>query len=402
MYLSKEDICWTEREQKLRRNDLRRLFNRLQTQRERAPQSKFRQKPLMAAGKLPQAIKCKVKNLRQQPVDVTITDELQSGMFSQGVYKAHTKSDHKVVLKRVGLNKTHQKAYMNEKHILLQMGTHPNIIKLLGYDDMNSCWPSLSSSILVLQYAENGDLLNLNHNHTPKKRWNYAKQIVAAIAYAHSKGISHGDIKLDNILRHKDTIWVADWGHATDKERSNKVKGSLGYTSINMNLKAYSQNQLNNGKLYNIDRWNSEKNTKMHQFYSPKKEDIFTLACTLWFLLICQKFILHPENQNFWDIVDKIRGGTTKDVFKQTCRESVFTDDSERKERIERCLERCFLEDETKRLNIHQVNFILFDVPNPEHSKASRKRMNKEQRLDGAKRLPNHGLTIRIPTKNNI
>ena len=170
-----------------------------------------------------------------------------------------------------------------------------------------------------------------------------------------------------------------------------------------MNLKVYSQNGFNNNLLYDIDRWNSEKDTNMQQSYCPKKEDIFTLANTLWLLLVCENYILHPERSNFWGRVNKIRSGTPLDfiqVFQQTCPEFVFTTDPERKKRIQRCLKRCFLEDETKRLDIHQVNYIMFDVDRPtQHSNASRKRKKEEQSADGAKRPNTHGLRIRVPTK---
>lgn len=408
MYLSKENIFWKERQQKMRRNDLRRLFNQLQTQRKRAPQSRLRQKPLMAGGKLPQQIQCKVKNFKQEPVDVTITDELQHGAFSQGIYKAHTKKGREVALKRVDSSRNQQTAYENEKRILLQIrkwGTHPNIIQLLGYDDDNrNCWPR-SSSFLVLQYANKGDLLDLDRvKDTPDMRWNYAKQIVAAIAYAHSKGLAHGDIKMENILRHDDTIWVTDWGHATTNERSTRIRGSIGYISVNMSLKVYSRKGFNEsirqGLLYDLDRWDIEQETNMQESYNPKKEDIFTLANTLWLLLVCENYILHQLENSFWPRVDKMRSLNFIKVFQQTCPEFLFTTDSDKKNRIKKCFERCFLEDETKRLNIHQVNSILFDVTNPtQNSNASRKRKKEKEASEGAKRPNIHTLKIRVPTK---
>jgi serine/threonine protein kinase len=422
MYLSKEDIFWKEREQNLRRNDLRRLFNQLQTQRKRAPQSELRRKPLMAGGELPQEIQCKVMN-----VDVTITHELQHGAFSEGVYKAHTNRlpPRDVALKRVGTSRGAQTAYRNEKRFLEQLNNdeidgiigHRNIIQLLGFDDNNRlCFPPASSSFLVLQYANRGDLFDLDPvQDTPNMRWEYAKQIVGAIAYAHSRGVAHGDIKLENILRHRrtyedgrvdDIIWVTDWGGATDQETEERVLGTIGYISVNMCLKVYSRSGFNNSRLYNLDRWNEEKNN-MKQSYCPKKEDIFTLANTLWILLVCAKYILHPESRNFWARVDKIRNDALGlgfiQVCNQTCPEMVFTTTPERKKRIRRCLKRCFLEDETTRLDIHQVNSILFDVPTPQNStNTSRKRKKEEQRSDGGAKRTNIGLRIRAPTNNNM
>ena len=400
MYLTKEDIFCTEKGEKVRRNDLRRLFNKLQVQRKDAPQSKLRRKPLMAGGKLPKAIQCKIKN-----VNITITHELQSGAYSEGVYKAHIDENKKeIALKRVGNNRIAQNAYQTEKRMLESL-KHPNIIKMLGFEDNNrQCF--LSSSLLVLKYANKGDLFDLDRTDTADMRWKYAKQIVAAIAHAHSNGIAHGDIKLENILRHNDTIWVTDWGSATHEETSSTTRGTIGYTSVNMILKVYSHNALDKNLLYNLDRWKSEKETNMHHSYSPKKEDVFALACTLFALLVCRNFVLHPETESFWGKVDMIRSGKPLDfiqVFQKACPEFVFTIDRDKRKRIRDCLKRSLLEDETKRLDIHGVNSILFDVPRPDKSNASRKRKKEEEKSDGGFKRPNNvGLRIRAPTNNNM
>jgi len=51
------------------------------------------------------------------------------------------------------------------------------------------------------------------------------KQILSAIAYCHSKGISHRDLKLENILiTDKKTIKIIDFGFSVWSKKEKKLK----------------------------------------------------------------------------------------------------------------------------------------------------------------------------------
>ena len=57
----------------------------------------------------------------------------------------------------------------------------------------------------------------------------YSKELLEALAYLHSKGIAHWDIKADNIFIHKSLeLKFGDFGHATTEEESFEEKGTIG------------------------------------------------------------------------------------------------------------------------------------------------------------------------------
>jgi calcium-dependent protein kinase len=100
------------------------------------------------------------------------------------------------------INKSHLFFNVSESDVyneikILKSLDHPNIIKIYEF---------FSDSInyyMVNEYCEEGDLYNkiekisyLNE----KVVKNVMKQIFSAVAYLHSKGIIHGDLKLENIL----------------------------------------------------------------------------------------------------------------------------------------------------------------------------------------------------------
>lgn len=83
---------------------------------------------------------------------------------------------------------------------------HPNIVKIYKEIDLKNKYNELYT-VVIMEYCENGDLLTFItergfDNEYQKQK--VMKGFLEAIKYLHKRGISHGDIKPDNILLDKD------------------------------------------------------------------------------------------------------------------------------------------------------------------------------------------------------
>lgn len=108
-----------------------------------------------------------------------------------------------VVLKRRrGAELGKQKDILNEYDVLRQL-QHPNIIKCHGY-----FWDFDSGALcVVLEHADRGDLFRevqsrqrSGHHFSDKEVWEILGQVLDGLAYLHSKGVVHRDIKSLNLL----------------------------------------------------------------------------------------------------------------------------------------------------------------------------------------------------------
>ena len=101
--------------------------------------------------------------------------------------------------------------------VILKNLAHPNIMKLFEFfEDENNYY-------MISEFCDQGDLLKkmqkLNHMNEIIVKF-LMEQILNAIAYLHSKGVFHGDIKLENIMLYTTT----------------KKKLKLSFTRINRKL----------------------------------------------------------------------------------------------------------------------------------------------------------------------
>lgn len=147
---------------------------------------------------------------------------------------------------------------------------HPNIIRVYNF------WVCGNFIFLIMQYCKNGSLEDYLKRNGPVhgsvlQMW--SKQIIQAIAFCHSNGIAHSDLKPANILIDQhNRIQLADFG---------------------LSISA------NKGELINSFRGNpltmSPEIIKRHQ-YDPFKSDIWSLGITLYAL---------AANNYPWEITNK-------------------------------------------------------------------------------------------------
>ncbi|CAB4427398.1 unnamed protein product [Rhizophagus irregularis] len=106
---------------------------------------------------------------------------------------------------------------------------HQNIIRLYGVTKLDG----KEKYSLVLEYAEGGTLRNYLRNSNITFKWEdqlrFAKEIASAILWLHNvKEIIHGDLHPNNILIHKDTIKLADFGRSLEKGSHGDNTGVYG------------------------------------------------------------------------------------------------------------------------------------------------------------------------------
>ena len=175
----------------------------------------------------------------------TLEKRLQSG-YSGQVFQGHFNNKTPVVIKCC-------KKYLSWKveTFALQQLKHKNIIKLVGISKSNVKPPKymLNNSknisnlhVLGQEFATYGDLYNLLQKHGYfSEKWTrtFFLPILNGLVYAYKeKGISHRDIKLENILISEDgIIKIGDWGLAAFNVKNHRCHiscGTIGYMSPEM------------------------------------------------------------------------------------------------------------------------------------------------------------------------
>ena len=135
----------------------------------------------------------------------TLGVKIGGGSYGDVRVANHLLTGQKRVIKSIKKIKIHseqeQIKFTNEVEIL-QTLDHPNIIKLFEfYDDDNNFY-------LVTEYLAGGELFD----YMARKQYltepiaaHFLKQILSALAYIHSKGIIHGDLKPQNLVLDKES-----------------------------------------------------------------------------------------------------------------------------------------------------------------------------------------------------
>ena len=177
------------------------------------------------------------------------------GAFSSVHLCQSIKYTHQFAVKKVAKNKLSP----NEYDALISLD-HPNIIKLyITFEDDESQY-------LVMEYCPNGSFHDKG-DLSPEKFTYYAKQLLEALAFCHSKNIAHRDIKPDNIfLDQYDHPKLADFGlarHFDSNQTSVEKCGTLMYCAPEI--------------------------LKQQQQICPFKADIWALGITFYYMATGKK-----------------------------------------------------------------------------------------------------------------
>jgi serine/threonine protein kinase len=148
------------------------------------------------------------------------------GNGSQGNIMLASTKDITVVIKKI----SNIGYFKNEITALTIVNDHPNIIKMYDF------FTDINHGYIILEYIRGSDLfdyISLNHlEDTTISKYIY-RQVLEGIAYCHSKGIVHRDIKLENVLMDRNmNIKIIDFGYAFNyfkKMYRTKTLGTLDY-----------------------------------------------------------------------------------------------------------------------------------------------------------------------------
>jgi BR serine/threonine kinase len=165
--------------------------------------------------------------MKQIPVQVgnfIIGDEIDSGAFGVCHYAKHIQTNQLCCVKIVSQSEETR----TEIEILSKI-LHPNIVSLIDVEEFCGFY------FIFMELCEGSTLLDILNAYAPLPE-EVAKfifgQIVLALEYLHSKGISHGDIKLENIICSSDNkVKLIDFGFASEDKIQNKFRGSVNYSA---------------------------------------------------------------------------------------------------------------------------------------------------------------------------
>ncbi len=229
--------------------------------------------------------------------DYSIEQRIYFGNFSEISIVKNKKTNEKYALKSFQKEKIHQlnkeMEILNEKNNIEKIQNHSNIVKYYGTtkDDFKI--------YILYEYINGENLQNIISNYGLKSEQEvkfYFIQILNSIKYLHSLNIAHRDIKPDNIIITKDKkkVKLIDFGSSCELKELN-------YEKEYEEIKKKEKNAKKTFKFF-IGTPGFISPECIHNKFSDKRSDYYSLGCLLYNLLIGFTPFL---GENTFDILEK-------------------------------------------------------------------------------------------------
>ena len=214
------------------------------------------------------------------------------------IYKIQSLSDEKILaLKKINIQSSnHKKQIKREVKIWKELSKYGNIVELID------CEFTEKHAYIVMEYCEEGTLLDFVNNHegniSEVEALLIFNQILLGVNSMHSQKppIAHRDLKIENILKKKKNYKICDFGSASDEIFDPKNSDEF----------IKEQNFSNFEKHTTLYYRAPEMCDRYGEYIVSEKVDIWSLGCVLYTIVFkeqpfinAQKLEIINGNYNF-------------------------------------------------------------------------------------------------------